>query len=247
MKEEGKQLKVIRCENYDTLSKKAAQYVIEKVKQNPSLTLGLATGATPKKMYAYMVDDYFENKTSYEQVKCFNLDEYVGVSRKSKNSYYQYMKENLYQYIDVQEQHTFIPNGTAENLEKECEMYEQQLADLGGVDLQILGIGENGHIGFNEPGTSFHAVTHVVKLAESTRKANSRYFSSLEEVPTHAITMGLETIMKSKEILLLISGENKAEAFRKLMDGEITTDFPASILRNHPNVTVLEEGAKVEV
>ncbi len=231
---------IIGSHNYEAMSKQAAEYVIERVKQDPSLKLGLATGGTPKKMYEYLVEDYRQNGTSYENVKCYNLDEYVGVSRDNSNSYYHYMKENLYQHINIKKENTFIPNGMAKDLVQECRVYGEKLIQSGGIDLQILGIGENGHIGFNEPSTPFNTPTHIVQLDYTTRKANSRYFPSLEEVPTHAITMGLQTIMKSEEILLLISGEKKAEAFRRLTEGKMTPDFPASILQAHSSVKVME-------
>ncbi|WP_223701209.1 glucosamine-6-phosphate deaminase [Sutcliffiella deserti] len=231
---------IIENQNYEAMSKKAAEHIIERVKQNPFLNLGLATGGTPQRMYEYLVEDYRKNGSDYQNVKCYNLDEYVGVSKDNKNSYYHYMKKNLYGHINIKEENTFIPNGMAKCLEHECREYEEKLTLSGGIDLQILGIGENGHIGFNEPGTPFNASTHIVQLDSSTRKANSRYFSTVEEVPTHAITMGLHSIMKSKEILLLVSGENKAEAFKQLTSGKITTDFPASILQNHKNVKVME-------
>ena len=176
-----------------------------------------------------------------EQVKTVNLDEYIGLPAKDSNSYHYFMRQNLFNHIDINEDHTHIPNGTAADLEQECLRYEELINELGGVDLQILGIGQNGHIGFNEPGTPFSSQTHLVTLAQNTREANSRFFNSIEEVPTQAITMGIASILESKEILLLVSGGNKAEALFKFINGEISEDFPASALKNHHNVTVIAD------
>ncbi|MEC1523460.1 glucosamine-6-phosphate deaminase [Neobacillus niacini] len=234
-------MKLIRTENYAEMSLAAGKIIVEKIRTNPSLTLGLATGSTPKGLYDYLIQDHEKNGTTYKQVKSVNLDEYIGLPAQDPNSYHYFMRQNLFNHLDISEDHTHIPNGSARDLEQECLRYEQLIRELGGVDLQILGIGQNGHIGFNEPGTSFSSRTHIVTLAENTREANSRFFNSLEEVPTHAITMGIASILGSKEILLLVSGENKAEALLKFMNGEISEDFPASALKHHENVTVIAD------
>jgi len=227
------------------MSEKAAEYVIAKVMDTPSIILGLATGGTPEGMYQNLVEDHKKNGTSYQNVSTFNLDEYVGLSGENKSSYRYYMDDHFFNHIDVNKAKTFIPRGDVKDIQEGCENYEELIAKLGGIDLQILGIGSNGHIGFNEPGTSFQSKTHIVNLAASTIEANARYFNHIEEVPSMAITMGISTIMKSKEILLLISGENKREAMFKLLHSDVSESFPASVLKNHPNVTIIADKAAV--
>ncbi|AQX55501.1 glucosamine-6-phosphate deaminase [Bacillus sp. VT 712] len=234
-------MNIISVKDYKEMSQTAAGIIINKVKSDPSITLGLATGGTPKGLYEALIQDHQTNGTSYEQVHTFNLDEYVGLSADNPNSYRYYMVDTLLGHLDVALNQTFIPNGTAEDAEAECERYEALIEQLGGIDLQILGIGHNGHIGFNEPGTPFSSKTHVVTLASSTRQANARYFSSIDEVPTHAITMGISSIMNSTEILLLASGEDKADAIYHLLEGTVTEEFPASILKNHQAVTIIAD------
>lgn len=234
-------MKLIRTENYAEMSLEAGKIIVDKIRSNPSLTLGLATGSTPKGVYDYLIQDHQANGTTYKQVKSVNLDEYIGLPAKDSNSYHYFMRQNLFNHLDINENHTHIPNGAVSDLEDECLRYEKLIKELGGIDLQILGIGQNGHIGFNEPGTSFTSRTHIVTLAQNTREANSRFFNTIEEVPTHALTMGIATILESKEILLLVSGEGKAEALLKFMNGEISEDFPASALNYHHNVTVIAD------
>ncbi|KRF64515.1 glucosamine-6-phosphate deaminase [Bacillus sp. Soil768D1] len=234
-------MNIIKVQDYKEMSQSAANIVIRKVKENSKIKLGLATGGTPKGTYDALIEDHMQNNTSYENVTSFNLDEYIGLDSNDPNSYHYYMDQSLFAHININKEQTYLPNGTADNLDKECTRFDKMIETLGGIDLQILGIGQNGHIGFNEPGTSFSSGTHVVALEESTRQANARYFDSIDEVPTHAITMGIATIMKSKEILLLISGEAKAETLKKLIHGEITEEFPASILKKHNNVTIIAD------
>jgi glucosamine-6-phosphate deaminase len=234
-------MKLIRTENYTEMSVEAGKIIVDKIRTNQSLTLGLATGSTPKGVYDYLIQDHEENETTYKQVKSVNLDEYIGLSTEDPNSYHYFMNQTLFKHLDINDNQTHIPNGTASDLEQECLRYEQLIKELGGIDLQLLGIGQNGHIGFNEPGTPFTSTTHIVTLAQNTREANSRFFNSLEEVPTHAITMGIASILKSKEILLLVSGDRKAEALYKFVNGEISEEFPASALKYHSNVTVIAD------
>jgi glucosamine-6-phosphate deaminase len=236
-------MKIIEVKNYQEMSAIAAKYMIEKVMANPTFHLGLATGGTPVGIYANLIADHQKNGTSYEKITSFNLDEYVGLSGENPNSYRFYMDDHLFHYINIQKVNTYVPLGDADDIQKECAEYEELIAKSGGIDLQILGIGSNGHIGFNEPGTSFHSKTHIVELTRSTRTANARFFNSLEEVPTQAITMGISTIMKSKEILLLISGESKSEALHRLITGKVDESFPASVLKNHPCVTIIADEA----
>lgn len=234
-------MEIIKVRDYKELSKKAAEIIIRKVKQSNTLTIGLATGSTPEGLYRELIYEHRLNKTSYQHVTTFNLDEYVGIKPEDPNSYHYYMNQHLFRGIDILQNNTHIPSGIAKNLAEECVKYDQLVESAGGIDLQILGIGQNGHIGFNEPGTSFKSKTHAVQLKESTREANARFFPTFEAVPTHAITMGISTILKSKQILLLVSGEEKAEALQQLLYGEISEQFPASVLKLHPNVTIIAD------
>jgi glucosamine-6-phosphate deaminase len=239
-------MKLIEAKDYQEMSAIAAKYIIEKVRANPSIHLGLATGGTPVGIYANLIADYQKNGTSYRKITTFNLDEYVGLSGENPNSYRYYMDNQLFNHIDIEKAKTNVPHGDVTDIQRECADYEKLMENLGGIDLQILGIGSNGHIGFNEPGTSFDSKTHIVKLAPSTLEANARYFNNLEEVPTEAVTMGIATIMKSKEILLLISGESKKDALFKLLNGEVDESFPASVLKNHPCVTIIADEAALK-
>jgi glucosamine-6-phosphate deaminase len=234
-------LKIIRTADYHDMSRKAARLVIDKVRRQPDMTLGLATGSTPKGVYAELIKDHQENGTSYAKATTINLDEYIGLPPTDPNSYRHFMNSELFDHLDIQLENTHLPNGAAEDMSRECERYEQLIKDLVDIDLQVLGIGRNGHIGFNEPGTAFNSRTHVVDLAESTRKANARFFSSIEDVPAQAITMGIASILDSREIILLASGSAKAEAIRQLVNGEPDEQFPASALNLHPNVTIIAD------
>lgn len=234
-------LKVIKVKDYDELSKTAAEIIIKKVRQSGTVTLGFATGSTPEGLYRYLVLDHKSRRTSYEHVTTFNLDEYAGLQPENENSYSYYMNHHLFNHINIRPENVHLPNGDAKNLDEECSRYEALIEQKGGIDLQVLGIGHNGHIGFNEPGTSFQSKTHVAQLDETTRQANSRFFRSIDEVPAQAVTMGISTIMKSREILLLISGKRKAAAFKELIEGRISEQFPASILKKHPHVTVIAD------
>nr|WP_251030270.1 glucosamine-6-phosphate deaminase [Bacillus sp. ISL-35] len=232
---------MIQIINYAELSQQAAAQIISRLKENPALNLGLATGSTPTGLYQELIKDHQQNGTSYQQVNTFNLDEYIGVPKKDQHSYHYFMCEKLFEHIDIPLDQTHIPDGTAKDFTKECTRYEQFIQEHGGIDLQVLGIGQNGHIGFNEPGTSFESRTHIVDLSESTLNANSRFFTSIDDVPRQAITMGIATIMDSREIFLLVSGTAKAEALARLMNGEVSEQFPASILKKHQNVTIFAD------
>ncbi|GLB60076.1 glucosamine-6-phosphate deaminase [Cytobacillus sp. NCCP-133] len=234
---------ILKVKNYEEMSKTAAEYIIKEVRQYPSIKLGLATGSTPVGTYKHLIEDHKSNGTSYKDVTTFNLDEYIGLSGNHPSSYRYFMNSILFDHLDISKKNTYIPSGVANDMEKECFDYERLLDRRAGIDLQILGIGSNGHIGFNEPGTSFSSKTHLVDLAQSTREANARFFSNLDEVPDQAITMGISTIMKSKEILLLVSGEAKSEATKQLLAGNIAEQFPASILRKHTNVKIIADKA----
>ncbi|WP_243385572.1 glucosamine-6-phosphate deaminase [Bacillus kexueae] len=231
-------MKFVYVENYEEMSQKAARYLIQKMKQNRPMTIGFATGGTPIGLYDQLIEDHKQNGTSYENITTFNLDEYIGLEKNHPNSYHTYMQQQLFQHLDIRAEKIHLPNGMADDLTMECERYERSIQEAGGIDLQILGIGENGHIGFNEPGTSFSSTTHIVNLTPSTREANARYFPSMNEVPKQAITMGIKSIMRSKEIILLASGSTKRQAMETLQGGEVTELFPASILNLHPNVII---------
>jgi glucosamine-6-phosphate deaminase len=231
-------MKVIVTENYEEMSKKAAEVVIEIVKNNPNAVLGFATGSSPIGLYQNMIKDHKENGTSYKDVTSVNLDEYVGLKADHNQSYAYFMRTNLFDGLDIDLKNTNLPCGSASDLKAECDRYNA-LLDANQQDIQVLGIGSNGHIGFNEPNTPFDSVTHVVDLTESTIKDNSRLFNSIDEVPRQALSMGIKNIMNAKSIVMVVSGKNKAEALRGMVKGEITPALPASVLQLHPFVTVV--------
>ncbi|GIP06776.1 glucosamine-6-phosphate deaminase [Paenibacillus sp. JNUCC32] len=211
---------------------------------NPRATLGLATGSTPVGLYAKLIEMNRQGLVSFAQTTTYNLDEYVGLPENHPESYRTFMNEKFFNHVDIQMDRTHVPNGNAADPEAECLNYDKMLEEYGPVDLQLLGLGHNGHIGFNEPGDSLSGGTHVVELQEKTRNANARFFPTLDDVPTHAITMGVATIMKARQILLLVRGEDKAEIVHRALTGPITTECPASLLQCHPNVVVLlDQGA----
>ncbi|GFR36702.1 glucosamine-6-phosphate deaminase [Thermobrachium celere] len=232
-------MRIIITESYDELSKKAADIVASQLILKPKSVIGFATGGTPIGMYREIVKMFREGKFTFKDVITFNLDEYYGLDRENPQSYYFYMMEHLFKHVDIDKNNINIPNGRAEDIEKECIEYEEKIEKAGGIDLQILGIGKNGHIGFNEPDVKFEAKTHLVRLDEDTIKANSRFFNSIDEVPTKAISMGIKTIMHARKIVLLASGKQKAEIIEKMVNGPITPDVPASILQLHPDVTLI--------
>lgn len=231
-------MKVIITENYEEMSQKAGEIVSNVVKNNPNAVLGLATGSTPIGMYDYLVKDHLTNGVSYANVKSVNLDEYVGLDANNENSYAYFMSKHLFDRINIDKCNTHLPNGKAQDKQAECDRYNALLETLK-QDVQVLGIGTNGHIGFNEPGTSLDSVTHVVDLTENTIKDNSRLFDDISQVPTQAFSMGIKNIMNSKSIILLASGKNKAEVIKGLVKGKIDISLPASILQLHPFVTVI--------
>ncbi|MCL2014018.1 MAG: glucosamine-6-phosphate deaminase [Oscillospiraceae bacterium] len=229
-------IKTVR--NYEKLSEAAAIIIASQVIRKPDSVLGLATGSTPAGTYAMLVKMHKEGLLDFSRITTFNLDEYCGISSSNPQSYNYYMQEHLFSHINIPDGNIHIPDGMAKNPGEECENYEKKLAEAGGVDLQILGVGQNGHVGFNEPGGEFSERTCVVKLSQSTIDANSRFFSSPGEVPKTALSMGIQTILSAKEILL-IAGNDKSDVIRKLKKGGITSGFPVSILRYHPNCSVI--------
>ncbi|SEO56461.1 glucosamine-6-phosphate deaminase [Amphibacillus marinus] len=236
-------MRLIEKETYQEASIAASQLLINLVTQEQDPVIGLATGSTPEGLYKQLVANYQAGNVSFTSVKTFNLDEYVGLGPEHPNSYYYYMAQKLFNQININQTQTHLPNGQAVDLASECKVYEHLIANAGGIDLQILGLGGNGHIGFNEPGTSFQSNTHVVQLDASTRAANARFFESEAAVPAQAITMGINTIMKSKEILLIVTGNGKAKALKQLLNQEKNEQFPASVLHEHGNVTIIADQA----
>lgn len=236
-------MRVIIAKNYEDMSKKAAEFMAEFVNEKPNCVLGLATGGTPVAMYKELIKMNKEGKVDFSKATSINLDEYKGLSGDHDQSYRYFMNYNLFNHINIDKSKTFVPNGLAEDIEKECKEYDKRIENFGGIDLQLLGIGNNGHIAFNEPNEFLHMGTHLTKLTENTIEANSRFFESKEEVPTEALTMGLGGIMKAKKILLIASGESKAEIISKLLEGKITTTIPATLLQVHPDVTLIIDEA----
>jgi glucosamine-6-phosphate deaminase len=226
-------------EDFEELSREAAKIVEQQVREKSDSVLGLATGSTPIGLYQKMSEGVRTRGISYKEVQSINLDEYLGLDPKHPRSYHTFMDEHLFRHIDLPEKNRHLPNGEPDSVEEECLRYERLIDKIGPMDLQILGLGTNGHIGFNEPGTEADTETHCIELAASTREDNARFFGSVDEVPTHAITMGIHSILKSRQILLLASGKNKAEAVKTLLEKKITKEFPASFLWNHDNVTLM--------
>lgn len=234
----------IEATSYEEMSKIAAAIFKVQLQQNKQSVFGMATGGTPEGFYKELVASFKAGEISFAEAKSFNLDEYVGVAPENKVSYHYYMDYHLFNHIDMKRENIHVPTGDRADLEKSAADYDAAIKAAGGIDIQLLGIGVNGHIGFNEPGASFTAGTNIVELAQSTRKANKIYFDKLEDVPTHAITMGIGTIMQSKKIVLLISGASKQQAFDRLRSGDVTEDFPASALHNHEDVVIIYTGLK---
>lgn len=231
-------MRIIVCDNYDLLSKKAAQIVGSQMILNPKSILGLATGSTPIGMYKNLIKMYEEGLIDFSKTTTFNLDEYYQLPINNDQSYHYFMDENLFNHININRENIHIPNGMADDIDAECVLYDKMIDD-NGIDIQILGIGNNAHIGFNEPTINFNKGTHMVTLDESTREANARFFNSIDEVPTKAITMGTGSIFKSKKILLLASGINKAEAIYNTVHGKVTPEVPSSILQFHKDVIII--------
>ncbi|WP_123054574.1 glucosamine-6-phosphate deaminase [Clostridium sp. JN-1] len=232
-------MRFIIVDNYEEMSKKAAVMLASQIILKPDSVLGLATGDTPLGMYSELVSMYKKGEIDFSSAKTFNLDEYYGINKDNTQSYHYYMMKNLFEHINIKTENINIPDGTSEDVEKECLAYEKKIVQAGGIDIQVLGIGVNGHIGFNEPDVNFEAETHLVSLDEKTIQSNSRFFKSIEEVPTKAVSMGIKTIMNSKKIILLANGKSKAEAVYNTIKGKICPEVPASILQLHKDVTVI--------
>lgn len=228
-------MKFIVCENYNDMSEKAADIFIKEITEKPDCVLGLATGSTPIGMYEKIA----AKNLDFSHVTTVNLDEYYLIAPENENSYRYFMEKNLFDKVNIDKKKTHVPSGTAKDAEKECRDYDAMIKELGGIDVQVLGIGQNGHIGFNEPSDALVAGTHVTELSESTIEANSRFFASESDVPRRALTMGMASIFSARKIVLLASGKNKHEAISALSDENITTRIPATMLKMHPDVTVI--------
>lgn len=238
-KGKGKPMRVIVCENYEEMSKRAADIVASKMILKPDAILGLATGSTPIGMYNELVRMNEEKVIDFSKITTFNLDEYYPISPENDQSYRYFMNKNLFSRVNIDPMATHVPRGNVDDPEAECRAYEAAIDAAGVIDLQVLGIGQNGHIGFNEPDENLVTVTHVTSLTDSTIDANARFFEKREDVPTKALTMGMASIMKAKTIILLASGKSKAAVVARLLDETITTEIPATLLKCHPDVILL--------
>ena len=236
-------MRIIVTKDYEDMSKKAAAIIAAQVAEKPDCVLGLATGSTPIGTYKNLVEWYENGSLDFSQVRTVNLDEYRGLPRDNDQSYYYFMHDNLFNHVNIDEANTNVPDGTNPDADAECARYEALIASYGGQDLQLLGLGHNGHIGFNEPADAFDKTTHCVDLTESTIEANKRFFASADDVPRQAYTMGIGTIMQAKKILIIVSGEDKADILKEVLYGPITPEVPASILQLHNDVTIVADEA----
>ena len=236
-------MKIIRTKDYEEMSRKAANLISAQILLKPDCVLGLATGSTPIGIYDQLVEWYKKGDLDFSTVKTVNLDEYKGLTRDNEQSYYYFMHHHLFDRVNIDEENTHVPNGQVENGDEECLRYEALIKSMGGVDLPLLGLGRNGHIGFNEPAADFPKITHCVDLTESTIEANKRFFASADEVPRQAYTMGIGTIMKADKILVVANGEDKADAVAAMVQGKINPEVPASILQLHNNVILVADEA----
>ena len=232
-------MEIIVCKNYEEMSEVAADIMATVMKENPTCVLGLATGSTPVGMYQKLVEMNHAGEIDFSQVTTVNLDEYYPISPDNNQSYRYFMNQNLFDHVNIDKSRTYVPDGMAEHPETACLAYEETLADVGYPDIQVLGIGQNGHIGFNEPADALEVMTHVTDLTTSTIEANARFFDSIEDVPTKALTMGIGSIMRAKKIIVLANGEAKRAAIAKLLTGKLDTSCPVTMLHLHPDVTLI--------
>lgn len=236
-------MRIYRTKNSADMSREAANIISAQIIMKPDCVLGLATGSTPIGLYKQLIEWYQKGDLDFSEVRTVNLDEYKGISRENDQSYYYFMHQNLFDHVNIPEGNTHLPDGMALDPEKECDRYNNLIQSMGGVDLQLLGIGHNGHIGFNEPGDSFDKQVHCVNLTESTIEANKRFFASADEVPRQAYTMGIGNILQAKKILIVANGEGKAEIVKKAFFGPVTPQVPASILQLHQDVVLVADEA----
>ena len=240
-------MRIYKAKDYNEMSRKAANIISAQIIMKPDAVLGLATGSSPIGTYKQLTDWYNKGDLDFSEIRSVNLDEYKGLDASNPQSYAYFMRHNLFDSVNIKLENTNIPNGLETDIEKECTRYNNIIKSLGGIDLQLLGIGNNGHIGFNEPGEAFEKETHCVKLTENTIQANARFFSSIGEVPTHAYSTGIKNIMQARSILLIASGEAKAEAMYQALFGPITPTVPASILQLHNNVSIVADEAALSL
>lgn len=236
-------MRVYRAKDYNDMSRKAANIISAQVILKPDCVLGLATGSSPIGTYKQLIEWYEKGDLDFSQVKSVNLDEYKGLTKENDQSYYYFMYNNLFKHINIDLNNTNVPDGTEPDSEKECSRYDKVIESVGGVDLQLLGLGHNGHIGFNEPEDTFPKLTHCVDLQESTIEANKRFFADVNDVPRQAYTMGIQTIMRARTILMVVSGEDKAQILHDALCGPITPHVPASILQLHNDVIIVADEA----
>jgi glucosamine-6-phosphate deaminase len=234
-------MKLIEAADYKGMSRKAANVISAQVILSPRSVLGLATGSTPLGIYSQLIEWFRKGDVDFSEVKTVNLDEYCGLSPENEQSYHYFMQHNFFGSINVKPENIHLPDGMAKDIAAECSAYDRLIASLGGIDLQLLGLGSTGHIGFNEPNESFDKTTHCVALKEKTIQDNSRFFQSVDEVPKYAVTMGIKSIMQAKKILLVVSGEKKSNILEKVLFGPITPEVPASVLQLHPDVIVIAD------
>ena len=240
-------MKLIVVNNYEELSKVAAKEFSKIIKEKENAVLGLATGGSPVGMYKELIKMYEKKELNFSKITTVNLDEYIGLNPEHNQSYRYFMNNNLFNHINIDKSNTFVPNGLAEDLEAQCKEYDQKIAELGGIDIQLLGVGNNGHIAFNEPNNELSSGTHIISLTDNTIEANARFFDNIYDVPRKAITMGVGGIMKAKKIILIASGESKAEAIKGIFSGKITTANPATMLQMHRDVTVIVDEAAAKL
>lgn len=236
-------MRIYKAADYKEMSRKAANVISAQVIMKPDCVLGLATGSSPIGTYQQIIEWYNRGDLDFTAVKSVNLDEYKGISKDNEQSYYAFMHENLFKHINIKPENTNIPDGMEPDSDKECSRYNQVIDSLGGIDLQLLGLGHNGHIGFNEPDDAFATLTHCVDLQESTIEANKRFFATIDEVPRQAYTMGIKTIMQAKKVLMIVSGEEKADILNQVINGPVTPGVPASILQMHNDVIIVADEA----
>ncbi len=234
-------MKIIKAKDYYDMSRKAANIISAQIIMKPDCVLGLATGSTPIGTYDQLVEWYNKGDLDFSQVTTINLDEYRGITKEDTHSYYYFMNEKLFSRVNIDLGRTFIPDGMDEDAEHACRSYDDIIKSHGGIDLQLLGLGHNGHIGFNEPGTAFEAQTHLVELTETTKKANQRFFENEKNVPSQAYTMGIKSIMQARKIVVVVSGRDKAEALFAAVKGPITPNIQASVLQLHNDVTIVAD------
>lgn len=240
-------MKLIVVNNYEELSKVAAKEFSKVIKEKENAVLGLATGGTPVGMYKELIKMYEKKELNFSKITTVNLDEYIGLNPEHNQSYRYFMNNNLFNHINIDKSNTFVPNGLAEDLEAQCKEYDQKIVELGGIDIQLLGVGNNGHIAFNEPNSELSSGTHIISLTDNTIEANARFFDNIDDVPRKAITMGVGGIMKAKKIILIASGESKAEAIKGIFSGKITTANPATMLQMHRDVTIIVDEAAAKL